>query len=667
MPDGSLPTRRRPPITALPDLLRSEAAVLDVLRRAAPAGVTPASAAALRHLRQGTERLQNGDCRGSIAAYARVLREAPGFAQGWALLGLSLGQLGLHHGQLACCETALRLAPDFAEAHQALGNALAAIGEQAAAVRAWRQATALKPALLTAWLRLGRTLAALDQPAEAAAAFARSVGLAPNDAGVQIEYGNALRAAGRPAAALQAFAAARSLRPDNAVAWCNAGCALLDLGQPEPAAAAFQAALDRDPGLVDAQRNLGAALHTLGRFEAAAAAYQAALRLRPDDADAANYLGSALADLGRLDAAETAFAAALALAPADPAVHFNHGLALLKAGRLREGWAEHEWRWRGILPPHGIAAPQWQGEPAADRRILLHAEQGLGDTLQFARYAPLVAALGLRVTLAVQPPLVRLLAGMPGVEAVVPLGTAVACDLHCPLLSLPFACGTDLTSVPAAVPYLAVDADLLARWRAVMADETRPRTGDSDLSNAARPAAHPGVDASVLARWRAGVAACGRERLRVGLVWAGSPRPADVRAHFTDRRRSIPLAALAPLGAVAGVQWISLQKDAADLDAAGFPLLDPMRAVADFADTAAIVAQLDLVIAVDTAVAHVAGALGVPVWLLSRFDGCWRWLTERDDSPWYPSLRLYRQPAPGDWTPVVQRVVQDLRTLIGAP
>jgi hypothetical protein len=298
---------------------------------------------------------------------------------------------------------------------------------------------------------------------------------------------------------------------------------------------------------------------------------------------------------------------------------------------MREGWAEHEFRWRGILPPHGIDRPQWRGEPAAGRRILLHPEQGLGDTLQFVRYAPLLAARGLSVVLEVQRPLLRLMQGMPGVEAVIAAGEKrPEVDLHCPLMSLPFACATDLESIPAATPYLSPPANLEKTWRARVPEQ---------------PGSAPG--------------------LLVGLVWAGNPRPEDVRTHYTDKRRSTGLAALAPLAEVAGMRWFSLQKDGATDPAAAraFDFTDLMPQVADFADTAALVSQLDLVIAVDTSVAHLAGALGKPVWVLSRFDGCWRWLHGRDDTPWYPSMRLYRQEQPGDWAPVVARVAVDLARL----
>jgi len=271
------------------------------------------------------------------------------------------------------------------------------------------------------------------------------------------------------------------------------------------------------------------------------------------------------------------------------------------------------------MPPHRIAQPEWRGEPAAGQRILLHAEQGLGDTLQFVRYAPGVAARGLQVTLEVQAPLVRLLQNLPGVGEVVAAGNPrPEFDLHCPLMSLPLAFATDLDSIPADVPYLFPTSNLLSCWGECLP----PRGG-----------------------------------VRVGLVWAGNRGHGDVRHHFIDRRRSIDPALLAPLAEVVGVTWVNLQHDATALP---FPMTDPMAAICDFADTAALVAQLDLVIGVDTSVVHLAGGMGKPVWMLSRFDGCWRWMHGRHDSPWYPTMRIYRQTAPDDWRPVVARLATDL-------
>lgn len=275
----------------------------------------------------------------------------------------------------------------------------------------------------------------------------------------------------------------------------------------------------------------------------------------------------------------------------------------------------------------GFGEP-WRGEDITGRTILLYAEQGLGDTLQFVRYVPMVAARGCHVLLEVQPALVRLLHTIPGVTQIVARGdTLPPFDVHCPLLSLPRAFSTRLETIPAAIPYLHADPAATAGWLAKLLN---------------------------------------KGGLRVGLVWSGSPHNDDAGAHKLDRRRSIPLAEFAPLSDLPGVVLVSLQQH--DPEHTGtrplvLPLIDPMADVVDFADTAALTVNLDLVIAVDTSVAHLAGGLGKPVWMLSRYDGCWRWLHGRDDSPWYPNMRIYRQTRPRDWSAVIARIHHDLGAL----
>lgn len=330
-----------------------------------------------------------------------------------------------------------------------------------------------------------------------------------------------------------------------------------------------------------------------------------------------NNLGGALSDLGRPAEALACYDRALAIRPDDVSAHFGRSRPLLLRGEYAEGWREFEWRRRGgtaeAIKLRGFAQPQWQGEDVAGKTLLLHAEQGFGDTLQFCRYASLVGATA-RVILEVQPPLVRLCSSLAGVAQVVARGEPPpAFDLHCPLMSLPLAVGTTLDTIPSEVPYLAADPELVAGWRERLA---------------------------------------GLDGLQVGLVWAGSLRP-EPELSAIDRRRSITLAMMAPLGEASGVSFISLQKREPGAQSAnaelGLALHDFTANLQDFADTAALIEALDLVISVDTSVAHLAGALGKPIWLLNRFDTCWRWLLDRDDSPWYPQLRQFRQPRPGDW------------------
>ncbi len=388
----------------------------------------------------------------------------------------------------------------------------------------------------------------------------------------------------------------------------------------------LRAALGDTPDHPEARRHLGLALEATGDPAGAEACFRALLAERPGDADLLVDLGSVLAAAGRDDEAASCFDTALAVVPDHLRANGAKPLLALRRGDFAEGWQRFEVRWRTPYYraiDRGFPHPPWRGpEPLAGRTLFLHAEHAFGDTIQFCRYARLAADAGARVVLEVQPALAELLAGLDPRVRVMARGCPLpAFDLHCPLLSLPRAFGTTVATIPAEPAYLAAEPARIVRMRRL-------------------------------------VPALERAGLKVGVAWAGNPYPGDPAAQLVDRRRSIAPAALAPLGEIPGVTLVSLQAG----PAAGAPdrpggeaLVDPMGAVRDFADTAAVVAGLDLVVTVDTAVAHLAGALGRPVWLLDRFDHCWRWLRGRTDSPWYPQLTIFRQPRPGDWTvPIAQ-------------
>jgi hypothetical protein len=408
--------------------------------------------------------------------------------------------------------------------------------------------------------------------------------------------------------------------PQDAEALSNLAAVLTTAQCPEAAEQACRAALAIQPRYWAALANLGNALHRQLRYEAAINAYHAALEEHPRHASAWTNLGVALNEQWAMDDALVAHDAACHLAPLDAQIRCNRAMALLAAGRFAEGFAEFEWRWRTPgMAPHGMRAPAWTGQDPAGRTILLHAEGGFGDTLHFIRYAPLLHARGATVLARVQPALQTLLRrNFPHIRFPNEADPA-SHDWHCPMLSLPHAFGTTLDTVPCATPYLTACPSKRAAWR-------------NRLS--------------------------GLRGLKVGLVWEGAPLLGMAEFRAMNTRRSIPNQALAPLAGIAGVDLVSLQFGTAPPPALN--LVDAMRHVADFDDTAALVAELDLVIAVDTAVAHLAGALGKPVWVLSRFDTCWRWLANRRDSPWYPSLRLYRQHSPGDWGGVIAEAASDL-------
>ena len=438
----------------------------------------------------------------------------------------------------------------------------------------------------------------------------------------------ALMRAGKAFDAFAPLLACLKLAPEFGPGYVNLAALLRQFGMLDRALPVAEAAMSLLGASVPSRLCMAAVRHERAEYDLAIAQYRGVLALEPDHAEAKSSLASCLQSAGRLAEAMPLHQRAVAALPNDPDAHYNYAEALLASGAFAAGWDEYEWRLRRGHAKWRDFGPVWRGEDLAGRTILLHPEQGFGDTLQFARYAPMVAARGGRVVMEVQPPLVRLMHSLRGVAQVVALGDPLPpFEAHCPLLSLPRAFATRLHSIPAAIPYLQADPAHGGGWAARL-----PTSG-----------------------------------LRVGLVWAGGLHPHANGVTVFDQRRSLPLAAFAPLAGIAGVHLVSLQAGPAaeqlQTPPAGMAVLDPMGDMADFADTAALVMALDLVITVDTAVAHLAGALGRPVWMLSRSDGCWRWLEGRDDSPWYPSLRLYRQTVPFEWDPVIDRVREDLAAL----
>jgi tetratricopeptide (TPR) repeat protein len=467
--------------------------------------------------------------------------------------------------------------------------------------------------------QVGRNDIAVDYMTEA-------LRLNPNYDEAHNNLGILLRKAGRLADAVIHYQQALALRPDYAEAHNNLGVALMEQGRRAAAIASYQQALHYRPNFADAYNNLGNALKDQGKPEEVIAHYQQALRLRPNYAEAHYNLGSALLEQLRLEEAISCFQQAIHLKPEYADAHWNRALAWLLMGKFEEGWPEYEWRWKRQkemqLPPFRQA--RWTGFPLEGRTILLYAEQGLGDTLQFTRYATLVKRRGGLVIAACQEALLPLLASCPGVGQLVAIGSQVPdFDTHAPLLSLPGIFGTTLATVPADVPYLFADLKLSEHWRQIL--------GNSGA-------------------------------FEIGIAWQGNP------SHHNDRHRSIPLVSFEPLARLDRVRLSSLQKGPGVEQLAGarerFPVLDLGSRFQSFQDTAAVLANLDLVITVDSAVAHCAGALGVPVWVLLPFYPDWRWLLDRQDSPWYPTMRLFRQTEPGKWDSVFNRVAYELKRLL---
>lgn len=456
---------------------------------------------------------------------------------------------------------------------------------------------------------------------EAARLYRLVLGVEPAQPDALHLLGVLLAQAGDVPAAVRGIARALRIRPESAQAWAHLGGALRGAGRPEEAEATLRRALALDPALGDALDNLGATLHGLARYSDARRWLYRAATLRPGHLQTLVNLGTVLRDQRRFVEAETCFDAVLARHPGHTDAHLARAVGRLVQGDLTAGWEGFEHRWRRF------AAPPWAGEPLEGRRILLHVEQGYGDAIQFVRYAPMVAQAGGQVMVEADRPLFRLFQSLgPAVQVLERGPEPPPHDLHCPLMSLPRAFGTRLESIPQAVPYLAVDEGDRQRWQARLAGVT-----DEDGS------------------------------LRVGLVWAGNPR------HRNDRNRSIPPALLRPLLAVEGVRFFSLQTGDARNALPTLPgqgIADLTDGVRDFADTAAILRHLDLLVTVDTAIVHLAGALGVPAWLLLPYAPDWRWLLDRADSPWYPSLRLFRQPRPGDWATTTATMAAVLRAAV---
>lgn len=456
----------------------------------------------------------------------------------------------------------------------------------------------------------------------------------PQHAGALHQLGLVAASTGHYQAAVELMSQAIALSPAHAVYHTNLGEICRRLDRHEEAIACFHRALQLGAEFPETHTNLGAALTGAGRFEEAIACYHRALELRPDGADTHVNFGVALAELGRHAEATASFQKALIHKPELGEAHWNLALMLLLLEHYEEGWAEFEWRWRKeryTSPKRNFNVPQWNGLRADGRTILLHAEQGFGDALQFLRYVPAVRsrAGAEKVILECHPELARLLALGGDWDAEIIArgswdGSALPpFDLHLPLLSLPFALKTGAPPLMSG-PYLISDPDIRKLWRARLSRD---------------PA------------------------IRVGLAWAGSP------AHKNDRSRSIDFERLLPILGVPGVSFHSLQAGSRDLQSqarSGAGLMDWTAHITDFADTAALMAELDLIITVDTATAHLAGALGKPVWTLLPFVPDWRWGLEKEDTPWYPGMRLFRQPRVGDWESVIRRVAGELRALQAA-
>ena len=417
------------------------------------------------------------------------------------------------------------------------------------------------------------------------------------------------------------------LEPNHVATLNNVGVALQALGMPREAAASLRIAIRNKPDYAEAHSNLGNSLKDQGDLEAAVACYRRAIEIDPNYFDAYNNLGNGLRAQGNLAESVTCYEKALGLKPDNPEMHLNRALAWLQMGDFERGWREYEWRLRCrdfALPP--IAAPRWDGSPLEGQTILLYADHGFGDTIQFIRYAPLVHERGGRVIVACQKPIARVVASCPGVERVIPEGSVLPeFALHAPLMSLPLAFGTTLNSVPASIPYLSADAALAGLWQA--------RLGST-------------------------------RSFKIGVTWQGNP------TYRRDRERSFRLAELERVARIPGVELVSFQRihgvEQLGEIQSKFAVTSIGEELNDFMDTAAAMKSIDLMITPDTSLGHLAGALGVPIWLALSFAADSRWLQGRSDSPWYPSMRLFQQARWGEWGQVFEQMAAALPGFMAA-
>lgn len=550
------------------------------------------------------------------------------YAEAYNNLGLALSDQGKLPEAVASLRQAVQIKPNYAEAHNNLGLALRKMHKLPEAISSLRNAVHLRPNFAEAYNNLGLVLLEQGQFDEGVSSFQHAVRCRTGFAEAHNNLGLTFKEQGKLEDAIAHLRQAVQFQPEYGEAHNNLGLALMQQGKWAEAADSLREAVRLMPDSAGARTNLASVLTQQGEPDAAVAQLQQVLRCQPDFIEAHHNLGLALREQGKLQEAITSLKRAVQLGPQNADSHKNLGMMQLLAGDFEQGWPEYDWRLKcreASIPP--FRQPLWDGAPLQGRTILLCAEQGLGDTLQFIRYAPLVKERGGRVVAACPQALTRILAGCPGIDQLVSLDSLPAFDVYAPLLSLPRILGTTLATVPAKIPYLVADAGLVQQWQ-----------HEFDRQ--------PGF--------------------KIGIAWQASTQSP------TNRSRSIPLIQFAGVARLDGVRLYSLQKGPG---AEQLRTLSGQMAVTDlgskldetsgaFMETAAVIRNLDLVITPDTAVAHIAGGLGAPVWVALPFVPDWRWLLHREDSPWYPTMRLFRQTERGDWTGPFERIVDEVRKLI---
>ncbi len=564
----------------------------------------------------------------AVKAFRQAVRLQSSLVAAQVGLADALARQGARQEAVASYQQALHLQPENVETRVHLAIVLAELGRLTEAIAEFREALRLRPDFAKAHHNLGVALSQDGKLEEAEASLREALRCKPDYAEAYYNLGNTLSQLGRPQEAVESYQYALQVRSDYADALNNLGLLLNDLGRSAEAVVMLRQAVRLRPAFLTAWNNLGLALAELGRFAEAEASYLEALRQDPGFADAHTNLGSTYKESGRLEEAIACYELALRLDPDAASTHWNRSLAWLQMGDYERGWPEYEWRWqRKQARPRSFSQPLWNGAALDGRTIFLYPEQGYGDTIQFVRYGRLVKEQGARVLLECPPLLWRLFRTLPWVDQLVAEDAEPPpFDVQAPLLTLPALFGTTLATVPADVPYLFPEPALVEDWRRRLSEMVA---------------------------------------FKIGIVWQGNPH------HRWDRRRSLRLARFAPLARVEGVRLLSMQKGPATAQIAECAASCPVTDLGndppwDYLDTAALMKNLDLVITADTSTAHLAGALGVPVWVPLATVSDWRWLLKREDSPWYPTLRLFRQKEYGDWEPVFERMAEELQRLVHA-
>jgi len=563
---------------------------------------------------------KQGKLEESIQAYRKAIRIQPDYADAYYNLGNVLQKQGKLEESIQAYRKAIRIQPDYADTYYNLGNVFQEQGKLEESIRAYQKAIQIQPDYADTYYNLGNVLQKQGKLEESIQAYHKAIQIQPNHVEALFCLGVAFKERDRLEESIQAYQKAIAVRSDFAEAYNNLGNVFQKQGKLEESIQAYQKAIAVRSDFAEAYYNLGNVLQKQGKLEESIQAYHKAIQIQPNHVDAYNDLGVIFKEKRQLDKSIQAFQKSIRLNSNFAQAHENLGMLLLLKGDFLNGWKEYEWRWRSMQKSQkrDFKRPLWDGTPLDGKSILVYAEQGFGDTIQFIRYIELLPDTGTIIIFACQPELKRLFKSIDRIDALVTKGEVISdFDVHIPLLSLPYIFNTTLDSIPSQTPYLY--SDINSDFAFILDNE---------------------------------------DHFKVGIVWAGSS------THVNDRNRSVNLNQFKELLSIEGCEFFSLQVGLhrADISQNGYDYIikDLGKMFNDFRDTASAILQLDLVISVDTSVAHLAGALGKEVWTLLPFVPDWRWMFDRSDSPWYPSMTLFRQKKVGNWGDVFQQLKFEL-------